>query len=922
MSRLTKQKVTATTLTGHVDVFRGGFVEGWVYDSANPDAAIHVDVSMDGVVVGSGVAENFREDLFGHGMGNGKHGFRIRVFKHLERGVQHRLGLLESETKRPILTNEFAVESSDAVSIEIHGVDGGALHGQVSGLAERGDVPLLVCVDGIEVQAGAHPAGNGAHSFAVRLPDTVMDGMPHVIDVAVADVIGAQAHWLDVLPCIGTPWQYLSASASSRDYAALPRVSGYRYASLMKQMRAMTSGDMSEAAVRNLMVAHQVVVEGHEERSQFPHFSLPVFSDQVRPKVSILVPVHNKFALTYHCLASIALAANHASYEVIVIDDCSSDKTVDLDSHISNVRVVRNEQNLGFLRTCNKGAAEARGEYVVLLNNDTEVTSGWLDEMLDAFVRFDGVGMVGSKLIYPDGKLQEAGGIVWGTGEPWNLGNGKNPQHPSFTYARQVDYLSGASVMISRAVWDQVGGLSDEFAPAYYEDTDLAFKVRAAGFKTVFSPFSIVVHFEGMSNGRDTAAGIKRYQVVNAPKFRQKWVDSYRGNGRVGEDLLRNMDRNVTHRVLMLDHAVPRPDHDAGSYAAIQEIRMLQANGCKVTFVAENLAHMGKYTDELQRMGVECIYAPFYMSLSEVLEERGKDIDLVYITRFDVAERNLETIRSLTKAKILFNNADLHFLRELRAALAANSKDLSGPISTRERELGLMRKVDAILSYNTTEHAVIVSHNLRSDNLFLCPWVVEPRESKKGYAERSDVAFLGGYRHLPNVEAVEFFVREVMPALRSRLPGVRFRIYGSSMPESFKQFACDDIVLEGFVEHVDAVYEGCRVFVAPLLSGAGIKGKVLEAMAYGVPCVLSPVAIEGTGLNHGINAIEATSVQGWVDGICALYEDQEAWERLSRAEQEVAKNQFSFRKAVDGMRAPLEYLGVFAPRHSSALLSV
>jgi hypothetical protein len=500
------------------------------------------------------------------------------------------------------------------------------------------------------------------------------------------------------------------------------------------------------------------------------------------------------------------------------------------------------------------------------------------------------------------------------------LGNRSNPLAPEWNYARQVDYLSGAAVMVPRTIWQEVDGFSDEFAPAYYEDTDLAFKIRDHGCKTVYAPYSVVVHFEGMSNGRDLTQGIKKNQVINASKFRAKWVDSYINNGEPSFDNVPiNKDRGVAYRALMIDYTVPRPDHDAGSYAAVQEIRMLQANGFKVSFVSENMSHLGKYTDALQKMGVECFYAPFHSGINHVLETRGKEFDVVYITRYDVAERHLSAVRQHTRAKVLFNNADLHFLRELRTALVTENSDLSGPLATRDRELALMRQVDGILSYNPTEHAVIVSHNFKDDNLFICPWVLDGRGHTTPFQARSGLAFLGGYRHPPNVEAVKFFVEQVMPLLRKRLPGVAFHIYGSHMPDSFKQYEDEDVILEGFVENLDDVFESRRLMVAPLLSGAGIKGKVLEAMSAGMPTVLTPVAAEATGLTHGISAMIVEELQAWVDAIAELYEDEARWQQVSQHALALARSSYSFEHGIKGMAKALKGVGVFPPNRKRAL---
>lgn len=913
-----------TRLKGHIDAYDGGVVHGWAYDPAQPNRHLSVEVHSKNQKLGEGVADILRADLKEAGIGEGCHSFRVKIRLPEEDGPLE-LMLVEAESGEKITTTPYRIERPRQAAITFKEVQWGVLSGDIRHPDLQGDhLGFNLIGDNGDVlgQAGALKVGDGHYNFHIPVPRELCDGQLHALTLSLLGPVHGEATFVDVFPNILTPWEHLASSARNLTYPALSRTAGYRYDSLRLQLEKLeterSAGETTER-IANLMRAHQVVVEGPEGRRQFPRLSLPKVEN---PEVSIIIPVHNKFEVTYHCLASLALAWNKASFEVIVVDDCSTDRTTELPEIVENVRVIVNEQNLGFLRNCNKAAGEARGDYLVMLNNDTEVTSGWLDELLDVFSRFEGVGLAGSKLIYPDGKLQEAGGIVWGNGQPWNLGNRGNPQAPEWNYTRQVDYVSGAALMVPRKVWEEVGGFSDEFAPAYYEDTDLAFKIREQGYKTVYAPYSVVVHFEGVSNGRDETRGIKKNQAINAPKFRAKWVDAYMGNGQPSFDNVPlHKDRGVAYRVLMIDYAVPRPDHDAGSYAAVQEMRLLQANGFKVSFVSENMAHMGKYTDALQKMGVECFYAPFQTSVQQVLETRGAEFDLVYITRYEVAERHLPAVRQHTRAKVLFNNADLHFLRELRAALAAGNKDLSGPLATRDRELALMRQVDGILSYNPTEHAVIASHNLRTDNLFHCPWVLDGRGHKTPFKERSGLAFLGGYRHPPNVEAVQFFVQKVMPLLRKRLPGVTFHVYGSHMPESFKQYASDDVILQGFVESLDRVFENARLMVVPLLSGAGIKGKVLEAMSAGVPQILTPIAAEATGLTHGVSAMIVEEPQAWVDAIEELYQLEERWQQISDNSLSLARSNYSFQTGVKGMAKALKGVGLYPPNLQKNLVT-
>jgi GT2 family glycosyltransferase/glycosyltransferase involved in cell wall biosynthesis len=664
---------------------------------------------------------------------------------------------------------------------------------------------------------------------------------------------------------------------------------------------------------------HEQLVAGFEKIRKFEPLSFPSVNS---PDVSIVVPVHNKFSVTYYCLVALLFAYNKASFEVIVVDDGSSDETVDILDIVDGIQYLRNETSQGFIRSCNRGASIAKGRYIVMLNNDTEPTAYWLDELVFAFEQFDNVGLAGAKLLYPDGKLQEAGGIVWNSGNPWNYGRGGNPHEPRFSYTRQVDYLSGAAIMLSNSLWKEIGGFSEEYCPAYFEDTDLAFKVRAAGYKTVFVPLSVVYHFEGISSGTSVLSGTKRYQEINRPKFKKKWIHHCRNNGEEGKDVDLNKDRGIDKRVLVIDYQTPRPDIDAGSYAAIQEMRLLQSLGFKVTFVPENFAYMGGYTENLQRLGIEVVYAPFEYNMQSFLEKRGSEFDVVYITRYYVAKNQLHWVRQYAPtAKVLFCNADLHFLRELRDAIERDDQVLmTRACSIREEELTMMRQVDVVLSYNPIEHAVIFSHNTNSAKIATCPWVVDIKDTVPAFTDRKDIAFLGGFGHPPNKAAVLFFINQVMPILRYQLPDAKFRIYGSNIPEELEKLATDDVIVEGYIEDVADIYNTCRVFVAPLLTGAGIKGKVIDALAHGTPSVLTPIAAEGTPLRHNLEVMIAETAQEWADAVTLLYTDQTVWENMSKAARQFASHEYSFENGQKLMLKALEATDVFASTENHSLV--
>jgi len=247
------------------------------------------------------------------------------------------------------------------------------------------------------------------------------------------------------------------------------------------------------------------------------------FPEVESPVLSILVPVYNQLHYTLACLRSIADHPPSVDFEVVVADDCSTDATAAVLAKVPGLILVRHDHNLGFLRSCNKALDSCRGEFVFLLNNDTVLTEGSLDALLQTFEAYPKAGIVGARLQYPNGKLQEAGGIVWRDASAWNFGRLQDPTEPAFNYVKPCDYVSGAALMIRRALFLSLGKFDERYAPAYYEDTDLCFGVREAGYEVLLQPRATIIHFEGISHGTDETAGMKQHQVTNRETFATKW---------------------------------------------------------------------------------------------------------------------------------------------------------------------------------------------------------------------------------------------------------------------------------------------------------------------------------------------------------------------------------------------------------------
>lgn len=639
------------------------------------------------------------------------------------------------------------------------------------------------------------------------------------------------------------------------------------------------------------------------------------FAPCERPRVSIIVPVYGQPDYTLHCLASILASQPQAPYEVILVDDCSPDETPGLLALVGGLRLIRNETNLGFLRSCNKAAAQARGDYLLFLNNDTEVLHGWLDALLKTFSARPRAGLVGSKLLYPDHRLQEAGGIIFADGSGLNYGRDDDASRPEYGYLRPVDYCSGASIMVPRGLFEGLGGLDERFAPAYYEDTDLAFAIRQAGYEVLFQPLSRVIHFEGVTSGTDTSTGIKAYQVVNQGKFLDKWREVLRAHGSREDPLWQSRERGVARRALILDVTTPMPDKDSGSIDTFQYIRLFQTLGYRVDFCPHDLAHAQGYTRDLQSMGVECLYRPYVASLEAHLESAGDRYDLVMLQRVHFAAQHMGVVRRLCPgAKVLFNTVDLHHVREQRQARVEHSKALARQArKTKALEYDLMRQAHATIVISEAERE-LVAREAPEVRVAAIPYIRELVGSPLSFSERRDLVFIGGFLFQPNVDAVRYFVGEVWPRVRAALPGVRFLVVGSNLPDELLGLGREPGVdLLGYVEHLSPVLIRCRLSVAPLRFGGGIKGKVGTSLSHGLPCVATPVAAEGMGLVDRVNAMIAEDAEAFAAAVIEAYGDEGLWQSLSTAGLELVRERYSFERGLERLRRLIEAIPAPTP---------
>jgi len=637
------------------------------------------------------------------------------------------------------------------------------------------------------------------------------------------------------------------------------------------------------------------------------------------PLVSIIIPAYNQFAYTFNCLESLSVnLGSDLAYEIIIVNDASSDETLEqLATLVKGIKVLTNAENSGFIRSCNYGASQAKGQYLYFLNNDTRILENCLESLVKLIINNPQVGAVGSKLIYANGKQQEAGGIIWNSADGWNYGRLDSPEEPEYNYVRPVDYCSGARLLVRADQCRQLGGFCQDFIPAYYEDTDLCFAIRELGYQVLYQPQSNVIHYEGITSGTDLSSGIKQYQVINQTKFREKWskvltkhLDNDANNV---PKAARRLQGNPT--ILVIDSYVPLYDRESGCVRLLNILKLLLNLGYSVIFFPDNGYPEQPYTSVLQQMGIEVIYGtPQRYNLEEKLIKYLPLIDGVWLCRPELCDKYMDLIRLKTKAPIIYDTIDLHFLRLKRQKdyLDPSYQNTSWSWQTYQKlELNYANQAEATVVVTEDEKQVLSSLGVK--NVWVIPNIHEEisLSEKVAFDQRSGLVFIGSYNHPPNIDAVKWLCLEIMPLVWASRPDITVNLLGSNLKDEVKELANDKVIVTGYVPEVEPYFQKSRVFVAPLRFGAGMKGKIGQSLSLGLPTVTTKIGAEGMGLIDHQDVLIADTAEEFAQAVIELYDNMELWQKLADNSLETIKR-YQPATVQTNLQALLSNLGIVA----------
>ena len=614
------------------------------------------------------------------------------------------------------------------------------------------------------------------------------------------------------------------------------------------------------------------------------------------PKISLIIPTYNQVGYLDKALKSIDTKTTYKNFEIILVTN-NLDENSEMRKYLKSVKypVYLFTETYSYAAIVNFAATKAAGEFILILNDDIEIDNpNWIQALLKLALD-DKVAVVGGKLLYPDGKLQEAGCIIWKNGTGWNYGRNDDPNNSDYNFVREVDYISGCFLMIKKQIFEDVGCFDLRYEVGYCEDPDLCFSIYQKGYKILYQPLATIIHYEGKTCGTDGLSGMKAYQVINQKKLAQKWK-SFLDNRNMdsSENALIERNRKKGANILYIDHYIPEYDKDSGSLDAFYILSILSALDHKVTFWPENHQKTEPYATELQQKGIEVMYNQ--RNFESFLKERGWLYHICFISRPYTARKHIDLLRKHTpQCKIVYNTVDLHFLQKSREAqLKKDQSMLRKSKELKKTEMEIIRKSDIVIAISELE-AKLIQKEEPSKRIAVIPPFRIADDKTIPFEERKDMLFLGGFQHPPNVDSLEYLIEDILPKIKKELPGVILYVIGSNTNQKIIELCSKntDVVLLGHIQDLDSYLRKVRMLLAPLRFGAGVKGKIIQSLAYGLPVVTTSIGSEGISNEDSDILNIANKEEIFAEKAIALYENKDLWTKMSINGKKYAETHFS-----------------------------
>jgi len=609
-----------------------------------------------------------------------------------------------------------------------------------------------------------------------------------------------------------------------------------------------------------------------------------VFPIYDKPIVSIIIPYYNQQKYTWECLKSILENLPDVSFEIILVNDNSSE-IFDF-SFIQNIKIINNVENIGFLKSVNNAINVANGEYIYLLNNDTVVSKGFLDELYYVFKTYDNVGAVGSKLLNADGSLQEAGCVFTKDCTISQIVK-KEHYYPEVNYIYQVDYCSGCSILFKKHKDNnELNTFDTQFAPAYFEETDLCFDLKYRQDKDIYyTPFSQIVHFNGVSyNAKKEETLTKKQELFekNLKLFKQKWeVEINKIQAETTDQRLIEICENKS--IIFFYNKLPAYDNNSGELRLTEIIKAYKNLNYHVTLISPKNRITNSYLEYFQKLGV-CTFYEYLPNrdLIKFLRKFSENTEICWFYTADVFKKYYKQISSILKPKILiYDMVDISHLRFQRA-LQNNEKNTSLKKAYKnalKNETIASRTADIVIPISK-EEGKYMEKFCSNEKMVIISNIHYPKvniENIPIFEDRSGLLFIGSHHH-PNIDSVQFMVDEIMPVVWQTHPEIVLNILGDVNLKITRSHP--KVIFHGYVPDVTSQFLNNRIMIAPLRYGAGVKGKIGQAFEYYLPVVTSKIGAEGMELIDNKNVLLAEDAKEFAEKIIQLYTNKNLWKKL------------------------------------------
>jgi glycosyltransferase involved in cell wall biosynthesis len=546
------------------------------------------------------------------------------------------------------------------------------------------------------------------------------------------------------------------------------------------------------------------------------------------------------------------------------------------------------------IRTMSEMFAKTRGRYLIVMNGYCQPAGDFIAEVIKSIAQKN-VGLIEPKTRFADDKLLEAGGMIFQNGSRKSCGQFDDVNKRKYCYTKEIDCALPYAYIIDRTAFEKAGSpnqaLNDALALA-----DLSFKMRGIGYQTIFNPkinltdprTSSAFSLDLSSSLEGKAEFAKRWQSVLA---QENALDST-------EEFVCCNRSKQKKCLLYIDWQIPEYDTNAGDRMTFQTLKLLCTMNMNIKFVGTNAVLNKRYAEELEEMGIELVGfdGDGADGVVNYIKKYGMHIDYAYVNRPGIAAKYLPLISERSNAKIVYNMVDLHFLRMERELNFNSSKVTPKAIdSMRTRETSILKSADISLTPSTFEQHY-VSGMLPDIEVRVSPIFIFDDFPKLNddFTTRSGLLFVGGFGHRPNVDAMEWFCKEIFPSVLEKIPDIKLHIAGAYIPNSIKEFANQNIIIAGHLSDskLHKLYNSCRLVIVPLRYGAGVKGKVVEAMYYGTPVVSTSIGAEGlAGIDRCIESVD--DELAFARKIVDLYRDTARLLEIAKRSQQYVREHFS-----------------------------